>query len=165
MLIDSTTQVHILLDTSDETACAYFLSYDCVDPRAQTLLMDFPVLSSPLQLSTKTNNLPIKHSIETGDSNPISYKARPLTGEKLKAAKDEFKFLLNAGIIQRSNSPWSSPLHLVPKKDPGSWRPCGDYRGLNSVTIDDKYPIPHLRTFTMSLHGKSVFTKLDLQRA
>ena len=36
---------------------------------------------------------------------------------------------------------------------------------LNSVTVNDKYPIPHLRNLTMSLHGKKVFSKVDLQRA
>ncbi|KAF2348954.1 Reverse transcriptase domain, partial [Trinorchestia longiramus] len=77
----------------------------------------------------------------------------------------EFQFLLNAGIIQRSSSPWASPLHLVPKKEPGKWRPCSDYRLLNSLTSNDKYPIPHLRSLTMSLHGKRIFTKLDLERA
>ena len=89
----------------------------------------------------------------------------PLTGAKLVAAKEEFQFLLNAGRIQRSNSPWATPLHLVPKKEPGKYRPCGDYRQLNSITTSDKYPIPHLRSLTMSLYNKNVFSKIDLQRA
>ncbi|KAK4297866.1 hypothetical protein Pmani_029750 [Petrolisthes manimaculis] len=55
----------------------------------------------------------IHHHIDTGDSPPVYFKARPLTGEKLKAAKEEFQFLLNAGIIRRSNSPWASRLHFT----------------------------------------------------
>ena len=65
------------------------------------------------------------------------------------------------GIIQRSKSPWASPLHIVPKKD-GGFRPCGDYRQLNVVTEADKYPIPYLHDATNFLRGKTIFSKVDL---
>jgi hypothetical protein len=59
-----------------------------------------------------------------------------------------------AGLIRRSNSPWASPLHLVPKKD-GSWRPCGNYRRLNAVII----PLPNMQSFNDHMEGCTVFFK------
>ena len=44
-------------------------------------------------------------------------------------------------FIRPSNSPWASPLHVIPKAD-GGWRPCGDYRKLNVVTADEPVPAP-----------------------
>jgi hypothetical protein len=88
-------------------------------------------------------------------------RPRRLAPDKLKIAEGEFKKLEKAGIIRRSNSAWASPLHMVPKKD-GSWRPCGDYRRLNTITTPDRYPLPNMQDLTNGLHGCTVFSKLDL---
>nr|VZI40174.1 unnamed protein product [Spirometra erinaceieuropaei] len=45
---------------------------------------------------------------------------------------------------------------------PRDWRPCGDYRALNSATIPDRYPTPHLQDFAGALLGKAAFSKIDL---
>ena len=47
------------------------------------------------------------------------------------------------GAVQPSDSPWVSPIVLVRKKD-GTFRFCVDYRGLNSVTKKDNFPLPRI---------------------
>ena len=81
--------------------------------------------------------------------------------KKLSATKEEFKRLINEGVITPSDSEWSSPLHLVPKQS-GGYRCCGDYRALNSITKSDRYPIPNINSFTTKLANKQRFTKIDL---
>lgn len=95
---------------------------------------------------------------------PVASRSRRLSSDKLAIAKKEFEKLIDLGYCRPSESAWSSPLHLVKKKN-GEWRPCGDYRGLNAQTIPDRYPIPYLQDFTQGMQGCSVFSTLDLVRA
>ena len=72
--------------------------------------------------------------------------------------------MIKLGVIEPSDSEWSSALHLVPKKN-RDWSPCGDYRSLNAQTVLDRYTIPHIQDFTQRLAGSKVFSKIDLVRA
>ena len=102
----------------------------------------------------------VKHHILT-EGPPTHSRFRRLPPDKLKVAKREFKHLERAGICQKASTPWASPLHMVPKKD-GSWRPCGDYRLLNTKTVPDHYPLPNMTDITNGLAGSKYFSRLDL---
>ena len=102
----------------------------------------------------------VQHRIPTTGF-PVHSQARRLSPEKFKVSKEEFDTLVKLGIAQRSNSQYSSPLHVVPKPN-GEWRPCGDFRRLNENTEFDRYPIPRIHDFTSNLAGKCIFSKVDL---
>ncbi|GFV13734.1 hypothetical protein TNCV_2500681 [Trichonephila clavipes] len=127
------------------------------------ILRDFPDLTRP-----RPFNENIKHNffhyIETVGT-PVHARARKLNPQQSAAAKQEFQYILDQGIIIPSKSNRCSPLHMVSKKDTKSLRPCGDYRDLKKQTGPNQYSIPNLKRFNENLKGKTIFTKLDSQRA
>ena len=67
-----------------------------------------------------------------------------MSQEELKALMEYIEDNLTKGFIQASSSPAGAPVLFVKKSD-GSLRLCVDYRGLNEVTIKNRYPLPLIR--------------------
>ena len=96
-----------------------------------------------------------------GVSSPICYAPRRMSPQKMKKEEECVTEMLTGGQIEPSDSPWSSPVVLVTKKDGGT-RFCVDYRHLNDVTVKDVYPLPRIDDTLDMLAVKQWFSTLDL---
>ena len=121
------------------------------------MLERFPDLTRPPNKEKSIKHDVVHDIITTGY--PCHARARPLPPDKLEVVRNEIEYLLEAGIISRSNSNYASPLHLVPKKDSGKFRLVGDYRNLNRQTIPDLYPTPSVQSLLHHVSGASIFRK------
>ncbi|GFT69322.1 retrovirus-related Pol polyprotein from transposon 17.6 [Trichonephila clavipes] len=128
----------------------------------KNILAEYPDLSNPSLISKSALHGTVHHIITTGP--PVTARPRRLHPKLYDAGKVEFEFRLAQGIIRPYKSPWSSPLHVVPKSD-STVRPVGDYRKMNSVTEFDSYPMPYLNDFAHAPHGKRIFSKIDIFKA
>jgi hypothetical protein len=106
----------------------------------------------------KVNTPP--HSIRLTDESSIN--TRPFRHSQAEHAeiRNQTTNILQKGVIKHSTSPWAAPVVLAKKKD-GTWRFCIDYRGLNSTTIRDAYPLPRIDDALDALFGAKYFTTLD----
>uniref|UniRef100_A0A1X7V645 Reverse transcriptase domain-containing protein n=1 Tax=Amphimedon queenslandica TaxID=400682 RepID=A0A1X7V645_AMPQE len=102
-----------------------------------------------------------KHDIDTGSATPIRQPLRQIPKHKQEEAQRIIQRMLVKNIIFPTQSPLSSPVILVKKKD-GSLCFCVEYRKVNSVTRTDAYPLPRINDFLDTLAGLSWFTTLDV---
>ncbi|UYV76308.1 hypothetical protein LAZ67_13003313 [Cordylochernes scorpioides] len=103
-----------------------------------------------------------KHKINTEDHPPIKRRPYRVSQVERQTIQNEVDKMLKGGIVQLSESPWSSPVVLVKKKN-GSWRFCVDYRHLNKITKKDVYPLPRIDDTLDCLRGASYYSSMDLR--
>ncbi|BHF77212.1 hypothetical protein SprV_0502031600 [Sparganum proliferum] len=108
------------------------------------LLRQFPRLTNPSFREVDIKHTVTHHISTTGPSK--SCRPRRLAPDRLKIAKAEFEHMLELGIIRQL-------LGFTPPSCPKEERRLATY------------PVPHVQDFTLSLHGKRIFSKIDLVRA
>ena len=92
---------------------------------------------------------------------PIVERERRRSPEDVKVMIDTVKEMEAAGMVEDSESSWSSQVVLVKKKD-GTKRMAIDYRRLNASTIPITEPIPLPEVMFAHLQGARIFSKMDL---
>lgn len=111
----------------------------------------------------KTN---VRAAIRTNTDEPIYAKSYPYPACMRDEVERQVKELLSENVIRPSNSPYNSPIWVVPKKPKPNgekqYRMVIDYKRLNAVTIPDTYPIPDINSTLASLGDAKLFTTLDL---
>ena len=100
--------------------------------------------------------------IDTGDERPVFQQYRPVPVHLRPHVSKEVKFLLEKGIIRKSNSRWQSRWLLVPKPD-GRYRCCLDARALNKKTRVRVAQLPLINDLLDSLQGKKFWSQMDLE--
>lgn len=99
--------------------------------------------------------------IELHDNRPVVYRPYRMSFHEREKVRNIVEELLQNDIVQESQSNYASPVLLVKKKN-GEARLCVDFRGLNSKTVKDKYPLPVIEDQISNLSGNVFFTTLDL---
>ena len=103
-----------------------------------------------------------EHKIDTGDHQPVKERPRRIPLHRRKLVEEKIKEMLEVGVIQPSESPWSACPVLVTKLD-GSVRWCVDWRKLNNITVKDSYPMPRVDECIEALEGCCWFSSLCLR--
>jgi RNase H-like domain found in reverse transcriptase/Reverse transcriptase (RNA-dependent DNA polymerase)/Integrase zinc binding domain/Chromo (CHRromatin Organisation MOdifier) domain/Integrase core domain len=135
---------------------------DELDPR----LKDYLDVFSPANAEKLPPNRPeVDIAIELQEGKHAPYgPLYPLSAAELEVLRQYIQENLDKGFIRPSKSPAASPVLFVPKKD-GSLRLCVDYRGLNSVTVKNRYPLPLVGEIMDRVNGAQWFSKIDLKDA
>ena len=77
------------------------------------------------------------------DTPPFKEQFHRLLPPQLDEVREHLKLMLDAGVVQLSNSPWCNAVVLVRKKD-RSPHFCIDFGRLNALTVKDSHPLPRI---------------------
>ena len=105
----------------------------------------------------------VQHHIITEPGKKVKLRPYRIPEARREAVRTEVKTMLEAGVIEESNSEWCSPIVLVPKPD-GTIRFCNDFRKLNEISKFDAYPMPRIDELIERLGTVRYISTLDLTK-
>ena len=108
-----------------------------------------------------TNVTKHKMVLKNPDTPPFKEHFHRIPPPQLDEVREHLKLMLDAGVVQPSNSPWCNAVVLVRKKD-GSLRFCIDFQRLNALTIKDSHPLPRIYETLESLARAAHYSTFDL---
>lgn len=147
------------------------LSVEQAKLRLPTQIRDFAELfaddKGAEDLPPLRENLDHAINLRQEENKPLTPPWGPLynmSREELLVLRKTLTDLLKKGWIRPSSSPAAAPV-LFAKKPNGGLRFCVDYRGLNAITVPDRYPLPLFKETLRQLSKARWFTKLDVKSA
>jgi Reverse transcriptase (RNA-dependent DNA polymerase)/RNase H-like domain found in reverse transcriptase len=102
----------------------------------------------------------LKINLEEGTSPPLG-PIYSLSASKLTALREFIEEHLAIGFIGPSRSPHGAPVLFVHKKDSSLWL-CVDFRGLNKISREDRYPLPLISDLLDAPKKARIYSKIDL---
>ena len=130
--------------------------------KARSLLKEYHDIFS-LEKHDTGHTKATKHKIVLKDLDTPPFKERfcRILPPQLDEVRAHLKMMLDAGVIQPSNSPWCNAVVLVRKKD-GSLCFCIDFRRLNALTVKDSHPLPRICETLESLADVAHYSTIDM---
>jgi len=101
------------------------------------------------------------HDVDMGEAVPIKQHPYHVNPAKCEYMRKEVAYMMEHGIVETSQSPWSSPCALVLKAD-GTWRFCTDFRKVNNMTKSDGFPLPRIEDCIDRIGSLQFVSKFDL---
>jgi hypothetical protein len=129
--------------------CQLFVSHKEEAPKDKVSnIEDHAVLKEFEDVFQEVPGLPPKRDIDFSinlmpGASPVSKIPYRMSTPELKELQLQLEELMKKGYICPSVSPWGAPVLFVKKKD-GTLKLCIDFRQLNKVTIENKYPLPRI---------------------
>lgn len=155
-----------ILKVTKVTEETYLNSYDNLDDR-QKIIAD-SILEKYKEISFENKGLGrthlIKHHIDTGQAEPIRQRYYRMSPVKQRIITEQVDEMLAMDVVEYCESPWSSPVLVVGKKD-GKPRFCLDSRKLNSITKKDAYNLPYVSEILDNLKESRYMSSIDLSKA